>query len=205
MEIQSFFYKRKTIAFLLLSLLCGIIDYWICDFVAWVNNLPLFCDTIFIMAVSFIAGPWWGVLAGFFYHLFDILISGSIPLGHIFILCHFAAALLAGYFKLYVIKESDSGWILFIKVLVLSLLMCLAMSVSGGLVSYLLSHIEAYNAATSQTDFLTFLWQNNIESKLLLMIIVRLPVNLADRILCVFAAWGIFLLSKKAIPARIFC
>ena len=62
---------RKKLLFFILSILCGFLDYLICDLVAWVNHLPLFCDTIFIMALSFFAGPWWGVLAGLFYHLID--------------------------------------------------------------------------------------------------------------------------------------
>lgn len=48
---------RKKLLFFILSILCGFLDYLICDLVAWVNQLPLFCDTIFIMALSFFAGP----------------------------------------------------------------------------------------------------------------------------------------------------
>lgn len=70
--------------------------------------------------------------------------------------------------------------------------MCLVMSVSGGIISYILSFVEAYNQVSSQTDFLTFLWQDNFHSKLLLQIAVRIPVNIADRFICTFAAWGVF-------------
>ena len=66
------------------------------------------------------------------------------------------------------------------------------MSISGGIISYILSFVEAYNQASSQTDFLTFLWENRFRSKLLLLIAVRLPVNFADRLICTFAAWGVF-------------
>ena len=97
--------NRKRVLFFILSILCGFLDYIICDFVAWVNHLPLFCDTIFIMALSFLAGPWWGVLAGFFYHLIDFVLNRSLELGHWFIICHFLAALTAGYFKICFIKR----------------------------------------------------------------------------------------------------
>ena len=50
--------NRKRFIFFVLSILFGLLDYIICDFVAWINHLPLFCDTIFIMALSFLAGPW---------------------------------------------------------------------------------------------------------------------------------------------------
>ena len=46
--------NRKKLLFFILSILCGFLDYLICDLVAWVNHLPLFCDTIFIMALSFL-------------------------------------------------------------------------------------------------------------------------------------------------------
>ncbi|MCR4822809.1 MAG: ECF transporter S component [Treponema sp.] len=194
---MDFFSKNRMRVFLILSILCGLLDYLICDFVAWTNHIPLFCDTIFIMALSFLAGPWWGLLAGFFYHLIDFILNPSLELGHLFMLCHFLAALTAAYYKIYCIKDSDSNFALLLKIIALSLLMCLVMSISGGLIGYILSNIEAYKAASSQTDFLTFLWQNKFESKLLLLIAVRIPVNIADRFICVFAAWGLYLLGKK--------
>lgn len=189
--------NRKKLLFFILSILCGFLDYLICDLVAWVNHLPLFCDTIFIMALSFFAGPWWGVLAGFFYHLIDFALHRTMELGHLFILCHFLAALTAGYFKILFIKKSDSRFLLFVKLNILVIVLCLVMSVSGGIISYILNNIEAYNKASSQTDFLTFLWQNKFNSKLLLQIAVRIPVNIADRFICTFAAWGVYLAAKK--------
>ena len=191
------FSNRKRVLFFSLSILCGFLDYIICDFVAWVNHLPLFCDTIFIMALSFLAGPWWGVLAGFFYHLIDFVLNRSLELGHWFIICHFLAALTTGYFKIWFIKKTDSSLALFIKLIILSLALCLIMSISGGIIGYILSYVEAYKAASSQTDFLTFLWDNKFHSKLLLQIVVRIPVNIADRFICTFAAWGVFLLASR--------
>ena len=188
---------RKKLLFFILSILCGFLDYLICDLVAWVNHLPLFCDTIFIMALSFFAGPWWGVLAGFFYHLIDFALHRTMELGHLFMLCHFLAALTAGYFKILFIKKSDSRFLLFVKLNILVIVLCLVMSVSGGIISYILNNIEAYNKASSQTDFLTFLWQNKFNSKLILQIAVRIPVNIADRFICTFAAWGVYLAAKK--------
>lgn len=189
--------NRKKLLFFILSILCGFLDYLICDLVAWVNQLPLFCDTIFIMALSFFAGPWWGVLAGFFYHLIDFALHRTMELGHLFMLCHFLAALTAGYFKILFIKKYDSRFLLFVKLNILVIVLCLVMSVSGGIISYILNNIEAYNKASSQTDFLTFLWQNKFNSKLLLQIAVRIPVNIADRFICTFAAWGVYLAAKK--------
>ena len=189
--------NRKKLLFFILSILCGFLDYLICDLVAWVNHLPLFCDTIFIMALSFFAGPWWGVLAGFFYHLIDFALHRTMELGHLFMLCHFLAALTAGYFKILFIKKYDSRFLLFVKLNILVIVLCLVMSVSGGIISYILNNIEAYNKASSQTDFLTFLWQNKFNSKLLLQIAVRIPVNIADRFICTFAAWGVYLAAKK--------
>ena len=189
--------NRKKLLFFILSILCGFLDYLICDLVAWVNQLPLFCDTIFIMALSFFAGPWWGVLAGFFYHLIDFALHRTMELGHLFMLCHFLAALTAGYFKILFIKKSDSRFLLFVKLNILVIVLCLVMSVSGGIISNILNNIEAYNKASSQTDFLTFLWQNKFNSKLFLQIAVRIPVNIADRFICTFAAWGVYLAAKK--------
>ena len=67
----------------------------------------------------------------------------------------------------------------------------------SGIIGYILRYVEAYKAASSQTDFLTFLWDNKFHSKLLLQIAVRIPVNIADRFICTFAAWGVFLLASR--------
>ncbi len=180
-----------------ISILAGLLDYLICDLVAWINHLPLFCDTIFIMAISFLAGPWWGILASFAYHIFDFALTRFVQLGHLYILCHFLAALTAGYFKMWFIKKTDSSPAIFLKLIVLSITLCLIMSISGGIINFILNNIDAYNEASSQTDFLTFLWENKFESKLLLLIAVRIPINIADRLISVFAAWGIYVLFKK--------
>ena len=86
---------------------------------------------------------------------------------------------------------------IFVKLIILSLALCLVMSISGGIIGYILRYVEAYKAASSQTDFLTFLWDNKFHSKLLLQIAVRIPVNIADRFICTFAAWGVFLLARR--------
>lgn len=192
---------RKRLFVFALSILAGFLDYIICDFVAWEKNMPLFCDTIFIMVLSFLSGPWWGVLAGFFYHLIDFLLNRTLEPGHLFVLCHFLAALTAGYFKICFIKKTDTGLALFVKLVILSFVLCLVMSISGGIISYILSFIEAYKSASSQTDFLTFMWENKFHSKLLLEIAVRIPVNIADRFICTFAAWGIFLTITRLCKA----
>lgn len=197
MSFQFVSANRKRVLFFVLSILCGFLDYIICDLVAWVNHLPLFCDTIFIMALSFLAGPWWGALAGFFYHLIDFCLNRTLELGHLFVLCHFLAALTAGYYKIRFIKTTDSSLALFAKLIILSLVLCLVMSISGGIIGYILNNIEAYKEASSQTDFLFFLWQNKFRSKLLLQIAVRIPVNIADRFICTFAAWGAFWVGER--------
>lgn len=196
MIFPSYSKNWERAIFLLLSILCAFLDYVVCDFVAWVNKIPLFCDTTFIMALSFFAGPWWGVLAGFFYHLIDLAVTRTLEFGQVFIICHFLAALTAGYYKILFIKSSNSHPRIFLKLIVLSIVMVLVMSISGGIIGYILNNIEAYNEASFQTDFLTFLWHNSFKSKLLLQIAVRIPVNIGDRFICVFAAWGVYITAR---------
>lgn len=188
--------NRERVLFLILSIFCGFLDYVICDFIAWINNLPLFCDTIFIMALSFLAGPWWGISAGFFYHLIDFLLNRTLELGHFFIICHFLAAFTAGWYKNRFLQNEKSKFRIFFKLIFLSVLLCLLMSISGGIIGYILQNIESYQFATSQTDFLSFLWHDDLKSELLLQIAVRIPINITDRFICVFAAWGIYLLAR---------
>ena len=60
--------NRKRFVFFALSVLAGLLDYLICDFVAWINHLPLFrnlgvvvsvldalfhkCDSFFVSCIS---------------------------------------------------------------------------------------------------------------------------------------------------------
>lgn len=190
----------KTKRFFINILICiifAVLDYYMCDLVAYQLKLPLFCDMIFCMAMSFFAGPVWGIVVVCFNHLYDLVISKSFVIFHIYMLTAFAGCVVVWAYKKLFIKDDKPLVKKLGHLLILSLVMCLVMSVSGGLVSRLIDLINGeINNYTYQTEFLEKYFNVFVKSPLLNSILVRIPINFVDRIITVFAAWGIFSLMK---------
>lgn len=191
MKVKRFFF------YILICIIFAILDYHMCDLVAYQLKLPLFCDMIFCMAMTFFAGPVWGIAVVCINHLYDLLISKSFVIFHIYMLTAFAGCLVVWFYKARFINESQTVVKKLGHLLILSLIMCLVMSITGGLVSRLIDIINGeMNNYTYQTDFLEEFFSVQIKSPLLNSILVRIPVNLVDRIITVFAAWGVYLLMN---------
>lgn len=189
-----------------LSLIFGILDYYMCDFVVYVLKVPLFCDTIFCLAITFLANPLWGILSVIAYHLFDIIISRSFVIYQLYTLSAFIGCLTAWFYKKNVMKNDDTVIVTVVKLLGLSLVMCLVMSISGGIISRICAYANGDGSEyTFQTQFLAVLFEGRLRSPLLDSILLRIPVNILDRLITVFAAFGVYkLLSKSRILQKKF-
>ncbi len=197
---------RKFLIYILICVIFSIFDYYMCDLVAYQLKLPLFCDMIFCMAMSLFAGPVWGIVVVCFNHIYDLIISKSFVIFHIYMITAFAGCFVVWFYRNRFIKADLSLIKKLGHLLLLSLIMCLVMSITGGLVSRFIDLVKGeVNNYTYQTDFLQKIFSVQIKSPLLNSIFVRIPVNLVDRIITVFAAWGVFNLMKfieKQITAR---
>lgn len=182
---------------MLLCMAFAILDYYMCDLVAYQLKVPLFCDMIFCMAMSFFAGPLWGILVVCFNHLFDLVVSKSFVIFHIYMLTAFVGCFVVWFYKKCFIKPELALVKKMGHLLLLALIMCLVMSITGGLVSRFIDLVGVTNFSY-QTDFLEKIFRLSIKSPLLNSILVRIPINLIDRIVTVFAAWGVFVLMQKA-------
>lgn len=182
-----------------LCLVFGILDYYMCDLVVYVLKLPLFCDTIFCLAMSFFANPLYGILVVVFDHLYDMAISHSFVVYQLYMISAFFGCLTAWIFQRFFMKDDDSFVLKIAKLFVLSLVMCLVMSVTGGIISRICAFLNGDGTEyTYQTQFLEVMFGGFFKSPLLDAILLRIPVNFVDRIVTVFAAWGVFSLMKKA-------
>lgn len=190
--------NKRNFLILIISILFGIIDYYVCDLVVYVLKIPLFCDTIFCLAISFFANPLWGILSVVSYHVFDIIVSHSFVIYQLYTLSAFAGCVTAWLYKKYVMKDTDSVVITVVKLLVLSLIMCLVMSITGGIISRICAYINGDGSEyTFQTQFLAVLFEGRLKSPLLDSILLRIPVNIADRLITVFSAFGVYKLMRK--------
>lgn len=172
----------------------GILDYYMCDLVVYQLQFPVFCDMCFCMAMTFFAGPLWGILTVIFDHIFDMIISHSFVVEQMYMVSAFFGCLTAWLYKKYFMKEGETVFIVFARLLFLVLIMTVVMSVSGGIISRVVAYFRADGTEyTYQVEFLQLLFGGNLKSPLLDAILLRLPVNLADRFITVFAGWGIYL------------
>ena len=182
----------------IMSLVFGILDYYMCDFVVYVLKVPLFCDTIFCLAITFMANPLWGILSVISYHVFDIIISHSFVIYQLYTLSAFIGCVTAWVYKKQVMKDADSLIVTIVKLLGLSLVMCLVMSISGGIISRICAYVNGDGSEyTFQTQFLAVLFEGKLRFPLLDSILLRIPVNVVDRLITVFAAFGLYKVMEK--------
>jgi hypothetical protein len=170
-------------------------------------ELPLFLDTVFTLTVTFAAGLVPGILTAALTTLAIGLWRYPFLGIYLYVLCSIAAAWLVWAFRDKIIftfpsrrsSEFQFSVVSCVSVLVcLSVLMCLLMSVTGGLISYvnieLLQNPES--SGSPETPFYWGLILNGF-SVLPASILARIPVNILDRFISVFAGYGTAFAVKK--------
>ena len=201
-----------SIIFCIAGALLNMIVYWI--FIT-ILGLPLYLDTIFTITVTLVCGPLWGVLTGALTNVHSFTVYGWEY--YLFALCNVAAALITWLFIRLFPRELDLSFgvnsarteglisakpfyqagssrlsAVMDRVIVLTLLsfaICLAISILGGCISVFIGFYKAtaVNPAAVQTMF-----HRNIPM-LLNEIMSRVPINIIDRLISSFAAFGVAL------------
>jgi hypothetical protein len=190
----------RGIKLLILCVLCaGAND--LCHHFFQFLGLPMFMDTLFTMGVTFYAGPFWGCVTAFLTPLRSIL-SYDIQRG-LYVLCSASGVFLVHFFRHRYHLLQDGGdhdaFNLVSILLMLSLYMCIVISVTGGLISWIISVFWPVNNQdiSPESYFKLGMLLNHYPAPLA-EIISRLPVNIPDRLLSVYGAYGFALLLKKA-------
>jgi hypothetical protein len=178
------------------------------------TRMPLFLDTIWTIVLTFCGGPVCGVITGLLTNTFEAIYSNDWN-EYAFVLCNILTALVCAIFMRLFPAELD--FVSFTKerryksknlintiiiLFVLSLVLCIAMSISGGLIA---AAIKTLDASTNENNGPNiFFMLPLIHSGLSLPsveIFSRIPVNLVDRFVSVFIAFGIAL-AVKALPKK---
>lgn len=145
-------------------------------------KLPLFLDSIGTAIVAAIMGPWVGAVSGVLYNVISSLINGNMMLS-LFGICNLATALIVGYMARY--GKFRTIWHAIIAAVAVALANALlgapiAVVVYGGIqgggVDLLVAGMLALGNDILSAAFLA-----------------RIPINLADKGIAVFAAWIILM------------
>jgi len=181
-------------------------------------GLPLYMDTVLTITVTFIGGLFWGCLTGVLTNIVGHTMSFWGWEGYLFSLCNILTAVITWKFSRIFISEltfmSDKNKTentsffksrrldnimsrIFILML-LSFILCFAISIMGGLIASFIEIIktpQSANLASQHSDFYGRL------PLVLKEIVSRIPINIIDRIISVFAGFGIaYVIGKYKTP-----
>jgi hypothetical protein len=206
----------KRIAALLFFCLGGaVLNVYTGNFFRDALGVPLFMDTLFTVALSFYGGPLYGILTGLLTNPIISMIDFYGWADNLYALCNAAAALVTVLFiRLFpaelrfgagkAIKTDESknradnsrlGTLMNILValLLLSFVMCIVMSVLGGLITVLINTLSPPQGSSSPSPerlFKLALLRKNLPPAVV-EILSRIPLNIIDRLLSVFGGYGL--------------
>jgi uncharacterized protein YacL len=133
----------------------------------------------------------------------DLIQDRALLVYILYVLCAASGVVLTHYFnRKYIIPGMAEDGSLLNKItllLLLSVIMCAVMSITGGLISWFISGILSNKSVKSVSPDVYFkmgLLLNNVPA-LLSEILSRIPINIVDRIVSVFGAYELAALGKR--------
>jgi len=201
------------------SAFCNVV---VCCFNGSVLKAPLYMDTIFNVAMCFCAGLFPGLITGMllspimYFLVCRYFIGLSIELDiitNVWVICVFVEVLLVYIFhtrmknreSVFLEKPSMQSFIgvasrlasrLASQLMVLVVLDCLLISISGGIIDFVLTVLQTPRASFPEDSFKLGLFRNNVPL-LPAAILSRIPINIVDRFIAIFGGYGVSLLFRK--------
>jgi hypothetical protein len=178
--------------------------------------IPLFLDTILTISVTFLFGPVWGIFTGTLTNVISNTIGFRGWGVYLYSICNIATAFITWIFirlfpvELRITKRNfpetsfgsvrqDNVMNRIIVLMLLSFFLCLAMSILGGLVTGIIQIIRNSGDAALPNNpgsIKPAMFAGNVPF-ILNEVLSRIPVNIIDRIISVFAGHGIAVLAIK--------
>jgi hypothetical protein len=208
-----------SVKILLLCIVAALCNFFLNYFVSSVAKLPLFLDTVFIVAICFSIGF---LPALFMTFVLGPIVSYFIPLlvpsitaipfwwKNLFTLCTLSEIILVMLFYKN-IKSKENAFLerpslsLFTpiasRLLILVALDCVVISIIGGILDAILTPLSAQRIFASEDTFKLVLLRSNM-SYLPAAILSRIPINIVDRFIVVFGGFGLSLCYKKLIMKK---
>jgi hypothetical protein len=178
------------------------------------TGIPLYLNTVFNAAICFSASLAAGIITGtllfpimeFWLNIF--LRGPSVELGlfrNIWVICIVVEIFLVWFFYKKM-KEREAVFLknpdlytfigVAVQLLVLVVLDCIVVSVTGGIIDYVLSSFSMPRTFSPEDNLKLGLLRNNVPL-LATAILSRIPINIVDRFIVIFGGYGISLLFRK--------
>ena len=189
---------KKYLFIYLVAFVAGILDFATATFFQNVLHVPLFFDTIFLMAVLFLYGP----LPALFSYVVNVIcgclklviLYGKNDYVYLFTLSAVTIILVSW---LFIRKKENLGKgvnITFLYILSAAVCAALACSVVSGIISYFTFSL---NVESGPFDKIIFAFSGDQMGVLASCIVGRIPITILDRIITTFAGFGISVAFRK--------
>jgi len=212
-DVQSAENKAAIWKIALLCLVSGLLNYLISHFINGVCGLPLYLDTLFTAAVYFAVGLFPALITAILLYLFNTLeyiylMNVEIKTVwwlYLFFFCVVFEVLLIFFFRkklnpLDAAFRKNPSLYAFINIAPLLMLIvvldCIVVSVTGGIIDYILTLLSSPKAFFPEDSFKIGLLRNNVPL-LASAILSRVPINIVDRFFVVFGGYGVSLGYRK--------
>ena len=184
---------KKYLVIYLTAFAAGVLDFVTATLFQNVLHVPLFFDTIFLMAVLFLYGP----LPAIFSYIVNVvcgclklvILYGKNDYIYLFTLSALTIILVTWLFvrKKENLKKGIN--ITFLYILSAAICAALACSVVSGIISYFTFNL---NVESGPFDKIIFAFSGDQMGVLASCIIGRIPITILDRIITTFAGFGIY-------------
>ena len=183
---------KSYLSIYLTALVAGILDFAVATLFQNVLHVPLFFDTIFLMAVLFLYGP----LPALFSYVINIIcgclklviLYGKNDYVYLFTLSALTIILVTWLFVRKKENLKKGVNITFLYILSAAICAALACSVVSGIISYFTFSL---NVESGPFDKIIFAFSGDQMGVLASCIVGRIPITILDRIITTFAGFGI--------------
>ena len=189
---------KKYLLIYLVAFVAGILDFATASFFQNVLHVPLFFDTIFLMAVLFLYGP----LPALFSYVVNVIcgclklviLYGKNDYVYLFTLSAVTIILVSWLFIRKKENLEKGVNITFLYILSAAVCTALACSVVSGIISYFTFSL---NVESGPFDKIIFAFSGDQMGVLASCIVGRIPITILDRIITTFAGFGISVAFRK--------
>ena len=204
---------RKTMIMLFLSVAAALLNFTL-SYVSALLNLPIFLDTILTISVTLVGGPVWGAFTGALTNLIGHTLRFWGWEGYLFALCNIATAFITYFFMRLFPRDLEPRYdhaaqtqsrryaSIIERIVVLMLLsftLCIGMSILGGLIAVLIRGINlAHVGEPGLSPNANFNMFPRGFPVILEEILIRIPMNIIDRLIAAFGGYGIALVLCKS-------
>ena len=189
---------KKYLIIYLVAFVAGILDFATATFFQDLLHVPLFFDTIFLMAVLFLYGP----LPALFSYVVNVccgclklvILYGKNDYVYLFTLSAVTIILVSWLFIRKKENLQKGVNITFLYILSAAVCAALACSVVSGIISYFTFSL---NVESGPFDKIIFAFSGDQMGVLASCIVGRIPITILDRIIATFAGFGISVAYNK--------